>query len=223
MEGACSHGTQQLSQSRGKLSEEGTLHLQGHLKLRHSSFYVACRCIWSVSTSVVSYSEKGVIPVVIYIGYLVLSSCQPSLSSVSLTPESIVGKNSCEEVALLWVRGFWCSVLSKTKSHVEGKLKEASLVEGFSSAQRCFGAKLYILACGFRLPKADLRCPFAWSETVASAKFPVMRGLRVEGVCLQTRLKVRGPGSSPGNPDFQVSLLPGFDNFSLAPILVHVL
>lgn len=50
-----------------------------------------------------------------------------------------------------------------------------------------------------------------------------MRGLGVEGVCLQTRLKVRGPVSSPGNPNFQVSLLPGFDNFSLPLLLVHVL
>lgn len=50
-----------------------------------------------------------------------------------------------------------------------------------------------------------------------------MGGLGVEGVCLQTRLKVRGPVSSPGSPDFQVSLLPGFDNFSLAPLLVRVL
>jgi len=50
-----------------------------------------------------------------------------------------------------------------------------------------------------------------------------VRSLGVEGVCLQTRLKVRGSVSFSGNPDFQVSSLPGFDNFSLAPLLVHVL
>lgn len=42
-----------------------------------------------------------------------------------------------------------CSVLPKTKSLVEGKLKEASLVEGFSSAEQCFrnfGARLHLLS-----------------------------------------------------------------------------
>lgn len=41
------------------------------------------------------------------------------------------------------------SVLPKTKNLAEGKLKEASLVEGFSSAEQCFGslgAKLYMLS-----------------------------------------------------------------------------
>ena len=47
-----------------------------------------------------------------------------------------------------------CSVLPKTKSLVEGKLKEASLVEDFSSAERCFrsfGAKLYMLSSNLRV------------------------------------------------------------------------
>lgn len=69
------------------------------------------------------------------------------------------------------------------------------------------------------ITKADMCCTFAWNETVTSERFPVMRGLEVEGVFLQTRLKVRGPG----DPDFQVSLLQGFRNFSLAPLLVYVL
>jgi len=47
-----------------------------------------------------------------------------------------------------------CSVLPKTKSLVEGKLKEASLVEGFSSVERgfrSFGAKLYVLSSTLRV------------------------------------------------------------------------
>lgn len=45
-----------------------------------------------------------------------------------------------------------CSVLPKTKCLVEGKLKEASLAEGFSPAEpyfRSFGAKLYMLSILF--------------------------------------------------------------------------
>lgn len=53
-------------------------------------------------------------------------------------------------------------------------------------------------ACCFRPMKADLCCPFAWSKTVTSERFPVMRHLRLQGVCLQIRLKVRGPVSCPG-------------------------
>lgn len=95
MEGVCSHDTQQLSQGRGKLSEERTLHFQGHLKLGHSIFYVACRYIWVVSvyiSSIIYTSERWVIPTVIYLGYLLLSFYQSHLSSVVLTPEIIVGK-----------------------------------------------------------------------------------------------------------------------------------
>lgn len=65
------------------------------MKIGHSSFYEACIYIWSVSvyiSSIIYTSERWVVPATIYIGYLVLSSSQFSLSSISLTPENIVGK-----------------------------------------------------------------------------------------------------------------------------------
>lgn len=144
-----------LVPSRFHRSEESLvvkgLCISGHMKTGHSTFYEACICIWSVSvyiSSIIYTSERWVVPATIYIGYLVVSSSQFSLSSISLTPENIVGKindtNLVTQLELfllgswqeqLWrcctllVRGFWCvcSVLPKTKSLVQGKLKEANL------------------------------------------------------------------------------------------------
>lgn len=68
------------------------------------------------------------------------------------------------------------SVLLRQKALLKGKVKEASLVEGFHSTSRGFGDKLYVLSSSLhavRPTQVFLCCPSAWSKPLTSERFPV--------------------------------------------------